>query len=171
MNDKNIRIIATVLIVLIVGYGLFYKFSPMISMKQALKKALLDYDKSVVENCEKIYRLESNNFMSGQFLGTYSAGMEPAALNYPWGWNSMKPFWDLYPEYKPIGLKTYRENGTGISKQFIQFPSVEAGVFSMCNWLTLFNNNPGRWFSTDATNQLVYNEKINKINATYTNEV
>jgi hypothetical protein len=140
-------------------------------MKQALKKALNDYDADIVANCERIFRLESGNFTSGQFLGTYSPGMEPFGINYPYGWNSLQPFWDLYPEYKPVGLKTYTENGTGIRKQFIQFPSVEAGVFSLCNWLVLFSNNPGRWFSTEITAQNSYNDKINKINATYTNEV
>jgi hypothetical protein len=72
--------------------------------------------------------------------------------------------------YKPIGIKSYTENGTGIKKQFIQFPTVQAGVFSLCKWLEVSGNNPGRWFSTDPMNQLTYNEKINNINPSYTNE-
>ena len=96
--------------------------------------------------------------------------MEPASPNYPYGWNSLKDFWDLYHEYKPIGVKTYTENGTGIKKQFIQFPSCEAGIFTLCEWLLSHNNNPGAWFSTDVLAQNTYNTKVFNINASFTNE-
>jgi hypothetical protein len=171
LTDTQIKIICTIIVIVMLILVFFKKVKPMLDMKSSLKKALDAYDATIVENCERIFRLESGNFTSGQFLGTYSPGMEPASPIYPYGWNSLKDFWDSNNPYKPIGIKTYTENGTGIRKQFIQFPTVEAGVFTVCEWLTIFENNPGRWFSTDVIGQANYNIKINGINATYTDEV
>jgi hypothetical protein len=168
MNEKNVKILVTVLLISLLLFAAYIKLSPIYYMKKAIKKALNYFDTDVVANCEKILRLESGNFTSGQFLGTYSAGMEPASPTYPYGWNSLKNYWDTHPEYKPIGIKSYTENGTGIRKQFIQFSTVEAGVFTLCQWLTIFENNPGRWFSLNISEQTSYNEKISKINATFT---
>lgn len=170
-EHKNGKLIATIAIIILFLFLIYRKVMPILSMKQALKKALNSFDTSIVENCERIFRLESGNFTSGQFLGTYSPGMEPASPNFPYGWNSLKDFWLEHSEYKPVGLKTYTENGTGIKKQFIQFPTIEAGVMTICQWLAIFGNNPGRWFSTEIDLQTSYNDKINGINATYTDEV
>jgi hypothetical protein len=170
INEKALRLTATILIVILFAYALYIKIYPIIAMKKSLKKATEIFDLSIVQNCERIYRLESGNFTSSQFLGTYSAGMEPAAPSYPFGWKSLQPFWDEHTSYKPTEIKSYRETATGITKQFIKFPTVEAGVMTLCYWLTLNNNNPGRWFSTDGQNQTTYNEKISNIQPVYTNE-
>lgn len=166
-STKYTLIIIGIMLFLFLTYK---KVIPMLSASQALKKALLSYDTSIVENCEKIFRLETNNFLSGQFTGTFSPGMEPASgvTKFPYGWTSLKSFWVNNPTYSPIGLKTYTENGTGIKKPFIQFPSVEAAIFTLCEKLYLNGNNPGAWFSNDPAAQLTYEAKLDKINATFT---
>jgi hypothetical protein len=165
-STKYALIIIGIIIVLFLTYK---KVMPILDAKAAFKKALTVYDFDVVVNCEKIFRLETNNFLSGQFTGTYSPGMEPATLTYPYGWSSLKPFWDDYPEYKPIGLKNYTENGTGINKPFIQFPTPEAAIFTVCNRLVLNGNNAGAWFSNDEIAQATYEAKLTNINASFCN--
>lgn len=167
-TTKYSLILIGIILVLFLSYK---KIMPILDAKTAFKKALEVYDYDIVVNCEKIFRLETNHFLSGQFTGTYSPGMEPAkgVTTYPYGWKSLQSFWDLYPEYKPIGLKIYTENGTGIKKPFIQFPSVEAAIFTVCNKLVLNGNNPGAWFSNDANAQLAYEQKLSNINPSFCN--
>jgi hypothetical protein len=130
-----------------------------------VKKALKFFSSDIVKNAERIYRLETNHFKSGQFKGTYSPGMEKVSNTYPYGWSSLyNSIWKTNPEYKPIGLKTFTENQTGISKTFLKFPTFEAGFFTLCAFLKIFNNNPGRWFSLDKTQQEKYNKSISSIN-------
>jgi hypothetical protein len=141
-------------------------------ISEAFKKALLKYGKAVTSNVEKIYRLETANFTSGQFIGTYSPGMEKQSNSYPYGWNTMKKkVWDIHPEYKPTGLKTFTENGTGKKKTFVQFPSFEAALMSVCEFIKATGNNPGRWFSLDPFQQASYNTKINGIKSYITDGI
>jgi len=166
------KLFIILLIVIILTFTV-WKMKPILDIKAAFIKAKNDYELDVVVNAEKIFRLETNNFLSNQFTGTFSPGMEPAGdnvLTYPYGWTSLKSFWDNYPDYKPIGIKTYTENGTGIKKPFIQFPSPEAAVYMLCEKLTLNGNNPGAWFSTDAALQASYEQKLNGIDSSFTNE-
>src|SRR5271157_3427062 len=120
--NKDFKILIIVLIFVVVIFFTVKKIIPMLDAKTAFQKALGFYDTPIVENCEKIYRLETNNFLSGQYTGSYSAGMEPASgvTAYPYGWTSLQSFWDSNPLYKPVGLLNYTESGTGIYKPYIQ---------------------------------------------------
>ena len=164
---KKIYITLITFIIIII---LTYKGMPILSAKNAFKKALNLFDIDIVVNAEKIFRLETNNFLSNQFTGTFSPGMEPAAgvTIYPFGWKSLKPFWDANPNYRPTGLKNYTENGTGIVKPFIKFPSVEAAVMTVCTKLEINGNNPGAWFSNDSNLQSDYETKLSNINPSFT---
>ena len=44
----------------------------------------------IAKNVERIYRLETRNFTSGQYLRGRSAGQEAAGDSFPWGWESMR---------------------------------------------------------------------------------
>jgi hypothetical protein len=166
--SKILIAIAAGLIVLLI----ILKVKPILAFKLAAQRALKIYPRDVVENMERIFRLETAHFTSGQFKGTYSPGMEKFYDKYPYGWNTIaKIIWNVAPKYKPIGLQTFTENRTGIKKTFIKFPSVEASVMTVCAFLQYFNNNPGRWFSLDKNKQDKYNESINKINPEISNEL
>jgi hypothetical protein len=154
-----------------VTFLLILKFKPMIAFKLAVKKALGLYPRPVVENMEKIFRLETANFSSGQFKGTLSPGMEKFGSVYPYGWNTLKSVvWDKHPDWRPIGYKTFTENGTGKQKTFLSFPNLEASVMTICAFLSYYNNDPGRWFSTSESEKLSYNNKIKNIKPSITNE-
>ncbi len=140
--------------------------------RDALKKVALRYGSAIAVNVEKIYRLETANFTSGQFKGTFSPGMEKTTNVYPYGWQSLATgIWDTVPSYKPIGLLPFTENGTGITKYFIKFPSVEAAVMTLAEFLRLHENNPGRWFSLASGDQNKYNSKIAQIKTPFFNEI
>jgi|SRR5208282_1019601 len=163
--DKDFKILIIILVIVAVLTFSIYKGMPILSAQQAFQKALNDYDQGIVENAEKIFRLETNNFLSGQFTGSYSPGMEPAAgvTDYPYGWTSLQPFWDANPDYTPTGLDNFTENGTGIYKPYICFPTVEAAIYTVCEKLRLNGNDPGAWFSTDPTLKANYVAKLNNI--------
>jgi hypothetical protein len=139
---------------------------PIFAFKLAIKMAVNKYSKAIAVNCEKIFRLESGNFKSGQFLGTFSPGMQNTTESYPFGWTSLKPFWDKYQGYKPTGLKVFTENGTGKQVSFIQFPNVEGAVMTVCEFLKIHDNNGARWFSLDEGEQAGYQAKLDGIKAT-----
>jgi hypothetical protein len=171
MKDK-IKILVIVIAAGLLTMLIILKLRPMLAFKLAAMKALKVYPKAIVENCEKIYRLETNHFKSGQFKGTYSPGMEKFSDKFPYGWTTInKILWSKNPEFKPIGLKTFTENGTGKQKTFLQFRNIEGGVFTLCAFLQYFGNNAGRWFSLDADLQAQYNAKLENIQTPLTNEV
>lgn len=144
---------------------------PSIDFKAALKYALKYYPVKILRNAEKIFRLESANFTSGQFVKTFSPGMEKFSDSYPYGWHSLRIFWDENLDFKPIGLEKFTENGTGKTKYFIKFKSVTAGLMTLCYFLSLHENNAARWFSTNADSQKVYNDKLAKIKTPFTDEL
>jgi len=169
---KNITKILIAISAGLIVFLIILKIKPMIAFKLAVIRALKIYPRSIVENMERIFRLETAHFKSKQFKETYSPGMEKFANIYPYGWKTIaRIIWNSSPKYKPIGLKTFTENQTGIQKTFIQFPSMEAGVFTLCAFLQYFNNNSGRWFSLDKDSQNIYNNSIAKIIPKITNEI
>lgn len=168
---RHVIILLITLFVAAVVFYLLNKYKPMETIQEAFKNALNSFSPDIVRNAERIFRLESNHFKSGQYKGTLSPGMEKFSDSYPYGWKTLdKIFWSKNPKYKPTGLKTYTENGTGIKKTFIQFPNLTASVMTLCAFLQYYGNNPGRWFSLNPDSQNRYNESIKKITPTYTNE-
>lgn len=143
----------------------------MVAFGIAVKKALTMYPRAIVENAERIFRLETNHFKSGQFLGTLSPGMEKFGNIYPYGWNTVHTIiWKNSPQYAPIGFETFTENRTGIKKTFLKFPNMTASLITVCAFLQYYNNVPGRWFSTNANQQATYNKSIAGITPKITNE-
>lgn len=109
---------------------------------------------------ERIYRLETRNFKSGQFIQTGSAGMEKHSNSYPYGWTTPAILWDERPDFRPVGFIKMNENGTGIGKEFLIFPSVEAAMLSLGEYVKKYG--PGRWYSINELDQIAYVEKLLK---------
>ncbi|MFA5297624.1 MAG: hypothetical protein WC389_05385 [Lutibacter sp.] len=168
---KGLQIVLIIVLLLIGVYFFIKKFMPMMAMKFALTNALRKFSRNIVENVERIYRHETAHFQSVQFLGTFSPGMEKFSETYPYGWNSLKPFWDKNPSCKPIGFKHFIENGTGKIKYFLKFASPTGGVMTLAYFLETHQNNPGRWFSLEIDKQIKYTNMILKIKPIYTNEI
>lgn len=154
------KIIIISLIFIFVFIFIIKKNKKMNDIKEVIKKAIKMFKPGVVKNAEKIFRLETNHFRSGQYLGTFSPGMEKFSALYPYGWKSLKPFWNKFPEYAPFDFLPFIENRTGKTKFFLKFKTLEAAFLTLCFFLEINNNNPGRWYALDKNMQDEYNNKI-----------
>lgn len=115
------------------------------------------YGKDIAVNVEKIMRLESGHFSSAQYKNTGSAGMLAFADTYPYGWTSLKEFWDKNPRIKPTGI------GYTFGKyKYLAFPNY-GGFYSLAEILKRRNNNAGSWYSTEPEQQAEYIAKLNTI--------
>lgn len=138
----------------------------------ALKIINKKYGKEMARNVEMMYRWECDHFKSGQYINCGAPGMEVSegAKAPKYGWNG--DLYDKYPEFTPIGLWEKYENpgksGKGGNKQvtdkkkkYIVFPSVEAGMHYVAEFILRHNGNIGRWHSlTDKTVQKNYIKDI-----------
>ncbi len=122
----------------------------------------------IIQNMERIYRIETANFTSKQFLKTYSPGMESFGASRPWGWVTVnKQIWNRYNN-APIGKEVFTENRTGIKKTFLKFRNLYDAMLTVCGFLYIYNNNPARWFSTNLDAQKVYAKKLKNFRPTLT---
>ena len=140
--------------------------------ERVLKIINKKYGKEMARNVEMMYRWECDHFRSGQYINCGAPGMEVSegAKAPEYGWNG--DLYDKYPEFTPIGLWEKYENpgksGKGGNKQvtdkkkkYIVFPSVEAGMHYVAEFILRHNGNIGRWHSlTDKTVQKNYIKDI-----------
>ena len=142
-----------------------------LEIKAALEKVSSVYGLNHAKRLEQLYRNETSHFKSGNFKVTLSAGMEVGSkTEYPYGWNSLKPFWDSNPQYAPIGTFSQAENTSALAKKrgvrtFIQFGSIEASMMTVAELIKLRGGNFGRWFaSQDLPDKIqAYNNELDKI--------
>lgn len=170
-----ILIVSIALIVLAMTFLLPKKLDT--NMKEEVIKILKEisekYGIEIAANVEKIFRLETANFTSAQFLGTYSAGMMKFGANFPYGWYTLNDvFWNANPQFKPIGFKSFNENvglggEGGGKKEFLVFPNLKASMFTVAAFLQHYNNNAGRWYSKDELRQSNYNNKLAEMSTKY----
>lgn len=152
-----------ILIIVIMQQINSFKGFTELDFKEAIQKT--NHSIQMKTLIEQMYRLESNNFKSLQYKFTGSPGMESHGENFPYGWTSLKNLWTTRPDLKPVGKKTFMENGTLIPKKFLVFPSVNAGIESLASYLTIYP--AGRWYSTDPIKQAEYENKLSKIKTLY----
>lgn len=115
------------------------------------KKAILKLSQSNLDRArviERLMRLETNHFKSRQYLLCGSGGMEVGK------WQNL-----------PSGLSSVSmvENGTGKTKEFIVWNSVEAFVKYLSEYIDRYNGNWARWYSASATFQESYRNKVNAV--------
>lgn len=170
--DKKYLIIGAVIAIGIY----FFKKGKMVNNKSYVMKKIKEiYGIAIARNVEKIFRIETGNFKHG-FTGVYSAGMHPVIKTFPYGWNSLRNFWQVNSKYAPSGVK-YMNEGKGLlgegggSKPYLKFPNFLAGAMTVAEVMKKRGNNPGSWFSTDPDRIGAYNESINKYPSTITDSV
>lgn len=127
-------------------------------VKSALAEIVSRYGVETARNVERIYRKETAHFKSKQFALTNSPGMEVHATAYPYGWTSMRTTWDHSPWIAPIGSIVMTENNTGRKKEFLKFRDPLAAMISLAEYLKKYP--PGRWYSTDPTEQARYTSEL-----------
>jgi len=137
----------------------------------ALMKIYDLYGRDMAKTIESIYRWEGKHFKSDQYKICGSPGMEvsgnSSAPNYGWDGSLYKK----HPEYTPVGIWESFENkgksgaggndqDTKNKKKYIKFPSVEAGMMYIVDFINRHNGNIGRWHSTDKKIQENYKNEI-----------
>lgn len=138
-------------------------------IKEALQKVSSVYGLAHAKRLEQLYRNETAHFKSGNFKVTLSPGMEVGSkTEYPYGWISLKPFWDANPQYRPIGTFAQSENTSALAKKrgvrtFIKFGSIEGSMISVAELIKLRGGNFGKWFSKDPIQIEKYNHELDKI--------
>lgn len=166
---KVIYIALALSIIAAVYFFVIQKYIMVKLFEKNLQRLLKVFSPEIVKNVERIYRLETAHFKSGQFKGTYSPGMEAFGEQYPYGWKTMnRDFWSQFPQYKPIGKKSFTEGGTGKKKEFLIFPTLFAAMITLADFLERHNNNPGRWYSLNKEAQTRYNKNIYNVSAKLT---
>lgn len=126
------------------------------------------FGKAIAQNAERIYRLETRNFNSGQYKAGRSAGMEATNTQFPYGWGSLRNLWMANPKLKPIGIDSWEEDSGGRQNiDFIKFPNLYAGAVALAQVLKDRGNVPGSWFSTIPEKQRSYERVLSNYKARY----
>lgn len=143
-------------------------------IQATLKSIAQRFGIDVARNVERIYRLETRNFSSGQFARTNTAGMAAVPGNdaWPWGWSKRGTTPDMFNP-----LVEMRENDpqtgqpTGALMRFIAFKRFTDAADYLARFLVDYGNNAGRWKSTQAAKQASYVDALSRIPTPFTDAV
>lgn len=142
----------------------------------ALRYVSNKYGIPFAKTIEQLFRNETRHFASGNFIKTYSPGMEAVVSSFPYGWSSAKDFWIENKNYTPIGIFKQVENSSAMLKsrgerKFIQFPSLEASMMTVAYIIDKRGGDGGSWFSVDnKVLRAKYNAEIAKIIPRFVNK-
>ncbi|HBR4564900.1 TPA: hypothetical protein L9W09_004527 [Klebsiella pneumoniae] len=147
--------------------------------KEALCKIYNKYGKNMSVIVERMFRIETKHFTSGQYQHCGAPGMEVHGAPPAYGWSS--DFFSQHPEYQPTGIWSKKE-GRGLSgqggnsqvtdkpKQFVVFDSVESSMEYIVYYINKHGGNYARWYSTQDSAQKLYREECGAIKPRFTNE-
>nr|WP_242673396.1 hypothetical protein [Enterobacter wuhouensis] len=147
--------------------------------KEALRKIYDKYGKDMSVIVERMFRIETKHFTSGQYQHCGAPGMEVHGAPPAYGWSS--DFFSQHPEYQPTGIWSKKE-GRGLSgqggnaqvtdkpKRFVVFDSVESSMEYIVYYINKHGGNYARWYSTQDSAQKLYREECGAIKPKFTNE-
>ncbi|MFZ5256664.1 hypothetical protein ACOY6O_21855 [Enterobacter roggenkampii] len=147
--------------------------------KDALRKIYDNYGKDMSVIVERMFRIETTHFTSGQYQHCGAPGMEVHGTPPAYGWSS--DFFAQHPEYQPTGIWSKKE-GKGLSgqggntqvtdkpKQFVVFDSVESSMEYIVYYINKHDGNYARWYSTQDSAQKLYRKECGAIIPKFTNE-
>lgn len=184
-NTSFIKLIAIAIVAVAIVYFVNKQFSKvkfdkngnrMVTeqdIKNGLKKVSSKYGVDYARQVERLFRVETSHFKSGQFLKTLSPGMEISgsskSLVFPFGW-SLSEFVQSYdPMIKSkFYTHTMNENGTGLKKTFVGFPDINSSMMFVA-WM-IKNKRGGRfgnWKSLTESSALAYEKTMATVVARY----
>ena len=125
----------------------------------AFERVISDFGVPVAENVERIYRLETADFTSGQFRKTNTAGMHAFNASFPFGWSLAAD--GLTPnDFLPT--IAMNENAGG-SFQWVVFRNLGEAIHFLGYFLNKYGNNAGRWKSTEPDQQRAYIDRLSAV--------
>jgi hypothetical protein len=99
-------------------------------IKDALRIIQQKFGTKIAQQVEQVYRIETGNFTSGQFLASRSAGMVAFKDTFPYGWIKFIDLWQSTPKSAPVGL-TRPFTVKGKDYKYIIFPSMLAAMLPL----------------------------------------
>lgn len=143
----------------------------MEGITRGLVRVFHEFGEAVARNVERIYRLETAGFTSGQyeraadiipirfvpqdmpvvverFEATGTPGMHANGSTFPFGWTSLRGAGFNAGDFNPV--VTMSENAGGGPIQWVAFKRNEDAAYFMGYFLNKYGNRPGRWRADDA---------------------
>lgn len=166
-NVKTVLSIVSVITLVIIVNWIYKRYKKRGKRGMNLPKVFAHisdkYGNQIAENVERIFRLETDHFTSTGYVKTGAAGMLAFAPEYPYGFNSLKSFWDNNPEFAPTGIW---EDKRGY--KYLKFKD-EGGFMTVAQVLLLRGNDPGRYFADDdhPDKQEEYRKAVENIKVRY----
>lgn len=124
-------------------------------IRESLQGIASTFGVDIARNVERIYRLETRGFDSGQFRATNTAGMEATKDTFPFGWSPRGTTPDYFAP-----LVTMPENATGVPTKFVAFIYFNDAARYLAQFLQDYGNNAGRWKSTEPALQAAYRQAL-----------
>ena len=109
-------------------------------IRAGLFKVLHEFGRPIAENVERIYRLETSGFTSGQFVATNTAGQVATSASFPFGWS---PRGTTPADYAPTVVMA--ENQGGAFKRFVAFKHFDTAARFLAQVMRDRGNDPGKW--------------------------
>lgn len=110
------------------------------TIKSSLAGIVRDYGRAIAENVERIYRLETRDFKSAQFIATNTAGQVAVDPSFPFGWSPRGTKASDYVE--PVMMP---ENQTGADTLFVAFKQFDKAARFLAQVMKERGNDPGKW--------------------------
>jgi len=110
----------------------------------------------MAQTVEKMLRLETNHFKSGQFKRTGSAGMETGK------WSNINP-----NEIEKNVYQAHDSNKSDGIDNFIIWKSPTFAALYLADYIKRHGGNYARWYSLNTTSQQEYRNKINQIKSKF----
>lgn len=139
------------------------------SIKAALKAVRDKYGVEIARNVERIYRLESGGLSNLLLQRTNAPGMQAVKTSWPFGWSKRGTNAGMFApvvRMRENNPQTGQPQGNTIP--FVAFKRIGDAVEYVAHFLSDYDNNAGRWKSTDAAQQLRYRNALLSMPTTWT---
>lgn len=143
-------------------------------IRATLRALASKYGAAIAQNVERIYRLETRNFQSGQFLKTNTAGMAALDDAFPFGWPVRGTTPDMYnPPVFMVENNPTTGQPTGNGVKFVAFKRFPDAAEYLAKFLKDHGNNAGRWHADNAhpDRQAAYIAALSNIEPTFTKDL
>lgn len=129
-----------------------------------LRSIAATYGNAIARNVERIYRLETASFTSGQFRLTNTAGMKALSLSWPFGWPKRGTVPEMFAE--PVSMS---ENAGGGPFNWVAFKRFPDAAEYLAKFLQAYGNDPARWRTDrlDSPTAASYRAAVAAINPQY----
>ena len=135
-------------------------------IKEGLARVIDLYGPSIARNVERMYRLETDNFTSGGFQATKSAGQKAFSAVYPFGWPVR--FTNASMFLAPV---TMVDNIEGTMSMWVAWKRFADAAQYLGAFLHSHGNNPGRWKTNVTANQGAYNAAVASMPSTFVDQL